>query len=282
MKSTLQIADIPITLETDIKWSHRKLNTFKLRSSGEEMKLTYRLDKEIQVPKELIVFDDSIRWVPYTREAKKTELYLFNRMTDSLSYRMTADRDWSQVDISYTPEEKKPAASFLSTLGEIAFRNRILRHNGLVIHGAAIEYEGKGLIFSGPSGMGKTTQANLWRKYKGAVMINHDRPAIRVIQGGPRVYGTLWNGASRKCTNKTADLSAIVLLEQSKENDIMKLTGEETLKKLMPRSFLPYNNEQDMKLALKNLEDIIAVTPVFLLRCRPDREAVELLYQCMK
>lgn len=282
MRSTLQIADIPITLEADCSWSNRKLNTFLQRSSGEEMKLIYKADKDIKVPKELVVFDDSIRWVPYSIEAKETELYLFNRMTDRLSYRMTADRDWKQVNISYVPEEKKPAASFLSTLGEIAFRNRILRHNGLVIHGAAIEYEGKGLIFSGPSGMGKTTQANLWRKYKGAVMINHDRPAIRVIRGESRVYGTLWNGASSKCTNKTAGLTSIVLLEQAKENNIIKLTGEETLKKIMPRCFLPYNNERDMKLALNNLEEILAVTPVYCLSCRPDREAVELLYQCLK
>lgn len=282
MKSTLKVADISITVEADCsKGINRKFNYFIEKHTMEEMKLVYRREADIKVPGDLIAFDDSLKWAP-SGERETTELYLFNRISHQPTYKLSADEDWKQIEVSYSPEEKKPIKSFSGTLGEIAFRNRLLHQKGIVIHGAAITCESKGIIFSGPSGMGKTTQANLWRRYKRAEIINHDRPAVRLLEGKAKVYGTLWNGSNSKYTNKSAPLTAVVILEQAKENTVTPLKGEEALKKLIPRCFLPYNNSRDMELALKNLEQILSVTPVYLLECRPDREAVELLYQWLR
>lgn len=276
MISTLKIAGIPITLKADtLRRKKRKFRAFEADERAEGMKVAYIREKDLKCPETLVSFDDTIKW-------SDSELYIINRDLDEVAYKVSADASWEEVIVSCGIREARPLNSFLYSLGEIAFRNRILYYDGLVIHGSAIQWGDKGIIFSGPSGMGKSTQSKLWKKYKNAEMINDDRPAIRVIDSQPYVFGTLWNGARGKGRNKSAPLSAIVLLEQDKQNTIVKLSREEAVSKLMPRSFLPYNSKENMDRALKNLERIVTVTPVFYLKCRPDREAVELLYQCLK
>ncbi|SHO49571.1 phosphoenolpyruvate carboxykinase (ATP) [Anaerocolumna xylanovorans] len=276
MINTLKIAGIPITLEADTtKGRKRKFRVFEADEKADGMKVSYKRERNLELPETSVSFDDTIKW-------SDSALYIIDRDLGEVVYKASADAGWKEVIVSCGIKEARPINSFLCSLGEIAFRNRILYYDGLVIHGSAIQWEEKGIVFSGPSGMGKTTQSKLWKKYKKAEMINDDRPAIRVIDSRPYVYGTLWNGARGKGRNKSAPLSAIVLLEQSKQNTIVRLSREEAVNKLMPRSFLPYNSGESMDRALKNLEMIVTVTPVFYLKCRPDREAVELLYQCLK
>ncbi len=282
MKTTLKIADIPIALEADnLKGNKKKFKVFETDEKADGMKVEYIREEKLDLEEKTVSFDDTIKWAAGSKE-EASRLYIVNRDSKEVAYKVSADLNWKEVRVSCGAKEARPINSFLYSLGEITFRNRILFCDGLVIHGSAILWENKGIIFSGPSGMGKSTQSKLWRKYKGAEMINDDRPAIRVIDGVPYVYGTLWNGARGKCTNKSAPLAAIVLLEQEKQNNLERLGKAEAANKLMPRSFLPFNSPDNMDKALKNLENIVTVTPVFYLKCRPDREAVELLYQCLK
>jgi hypothetical protein len=113
-------------------------------------------------------------------------------------------------------------------------------------------------------------------------MLNDDCPAIRVSDGQPFVYGTPWSGSSNIFINSKVPILAVVLLEQAPENTIRQLSNHEAVNKLMPRCFLPYYDSRLMDMAINTLEKIISAVPVYLLKCRPDREAVELVHQCVK
>lgn len=75
---------------------------------------------------------------------------------------------------------------------------RLPEYGGFVFHGSAIAVDGQGYIFTAKSGTGKSTHARLWREMLGAraVMVNDDKPIIRVAEGAARVYGTHWDGRS--------------------------------------------------------------------------------------
>ena len=111
----------------------------------------------------------------------------------------------------------------------------------------------------------------------GARVLNGDRPAIRIINNQPTVYGTPWSGSSKEYINEKAPLMALVLLEQAPENSIKRLNIFEALNRIMPRFFLPYNDKHLMELAAKTIEAIIKTTPVYLLKCTPDKHAVDIL-----
>jgi hypothetical protein len=82
--------------------------------------------------------------------------------------------------------------------------------------------------------------------------------------------------------NSRAPLTAIIILEKSSQNFIYELTNKEAIPLILPRIFLPYQNADLMDTALQNAERIVKYVPKYLLKCRPDREAVELVYQCIK
>lgn len=55
----------------------------------------------------------------------------------------------------------------------------LLSRQGLLLHASFIRWQDRGILFSAPSGTGKSTQADLWVRHRGAEVINGDRAALR-------------------------------------------------------------------------------------------------------
>lgn len=72
---------------------------------------------------------------------------------------------------------------------------RLLERETLLFHGSAIAIDWMAYLFTAKSGTGKSTHAALWRKLFGdrAVMINDDKPLLKVTPEGVLVCGTPWN-----------------------------------------------------------------------------------------
>ncbi len=245
------------------------------------LKLDY-IDK----PKGKMLLDERFKWVQISSDNIDNtnaiySIYINSEDENEILYMLEASKNWSNARFSYSGKSNMGYA-VNGPLSEILFRNTILYHQGIVVHAAAINWEGKGIIFSAPSGTGKSTQANLWKKHLGAEIINGDRPALRTLNGHSYVYGTPWSGATPEFLNSSVPLSAIILLEQAKKNTITQLTNNEIMSLLLPRCFLPYYDNKMMDLAIKNIESIITSTPVYLLSCKPDVEAVNLVYNLVK
>lgn len=99
---------------------------------------------------------------------------------------------------------------------------RLLEKDILLFHCTALELEGKAYLFTGLSGIGKSTHAKLWRKYFGnkVVMINDDKPLLSIRKEGVIVYGTPYGGKEGLQTNTSTHVSGIVVLHQGLKNTI--------------------------------------------------------------
>ena len=51
----------------------------------------------------------------------------------------------------------------------------MLAKDAMVLHCSVLKVKSGVILFSGPSGIGKSTQAGLWTKYRKARVINGDR-----------------------------------------------------------------------------------------------------------
>jgi len=279
----LDVAGILIKIKADDGCEYRKLKPF-FSNSDETADLSIDIFgcDEIKNNVGEPAVNGDIRWECGSEGSKDVSLYIYENNSDEIAFRIDARESWDYARAYFSRKYYDGKYAITGPVGDILFRNRILYHSGMVIHASAIEWEGKGIIFSAPSGMGKSTQAGLWRKYKKAKVLNDDRSAIRLIKNRPYVYGIPWNVSSSKVINASAPLFSVIVLEQSEENKICRLSKQEALLRLMPRCFLPYYQKGLMDIALNNLEKIIITTPVYLLSCKPDREAVELVCECLK
>lgn len=163
------------------------------------------------------------------------------------------------------------------TFAAYLFYTHAIRHQILWIHSATIEVSGCGILFLGPSGVGKTTQAERWGQFRGASIINGDVGFVQRTPEGFLAWGTPWHGSSPYCLNASVPIKALVVLKQAPYNALRELTGFEKLKEISNNVFYPTWLEDGMELGVETLNHLLTELPVYRLDNRADLEAVELL-----
>lgn len=164
----------------------------------------------------------------------------------------------------------------VSTFILMMFYSYAVKKRIIQFHSSLLEINGRGLMFLGPSGIGKTTQAELWNKYRNALIINGDIVFVQETEDGFLGWGTPWHGSSSYCENTSVPVKALVVLKQAPENSIRELTGFEKVTAVSNSVFYPRWLENGMELCLETLDHLLSALPVYELSCRPDEEAVRL------
>ena len=161
--------------------------------------------------------------------------------------------------------------------------NKILNFNGFYLHSSAVELDGKAYLFSGPSGMGKSTHTRLWQSVFGeaAQVFNDDKPALRRIDGKWFAYGTPWCGKDRINQNKKVPLAGICFLKRGEENKIRRLEPKEAFPLLMSQTIRKFRKSESLDLLLENLNLLLKEIPIFELENKPVAEAAMLSHKTM-
>ncbi|MCD8383119.1 MAG: hypothetical protein LUC30_09490 [Clostridiales bacterium] len=157
----------------------------------------------------------------------------------------------------------------------LGLESLLLQFGGLLLHSAFIRWQGQGILFSADSGVGKSTQADLWVKYQGAEILNGDRAGLRKVNGVWTAYGLPYAGSSRVYRNESAPVAAVFMLEQAKVNEVQPLTPAQALRKLYPQTTVHGWDTDYVQQALPLIENLVTSVPVYLLRCLPDAGATE-------
>ena len=148
----------------------------------------------------------------------------------------------------------------------------------VLFHAAVVSLDGRGYMFLGKSGTGKSTHARLWlQNIPGTELMNDDNPAVRVNPDGTAVvYGTPWSGKTPCYRNVSAQLGGIVLLRQAPHNKIVRLKGIGAYAAVVPSIS---GKRWDSRIAdgLHETENALAsYIPVWHLDCLPDADAARL------
>lgn len=158
---------------------------------------------------------------------------------------------------------------------------RIPAYDTFLFHGSAVAVDGAAYLFTAKSGTGKSTHTRLWREFLGerAVMVNDDKPLIRVTDGKSIIYGTPWDGKHHLSRNVAVPLKAICILERAEENHIEQVTRSEVLPMLIQQAYRPSD-----PISLANTLTLIERLNVgfYRLSCNMDISAAELSYHTMK
>lgn len=158
----------------------------------------------------------------------------------------------------------------------VAVYGNLIRRDTLVMHSSLIDADGEGILFTGPSGVGKTTQAELWQEHRGAKIVNGDMVFIHKESDGKfYAYGSPWHGSSEYCINEKLPIKAIIAPVQSDKCSIAEINGMEMLKCVFPEVMLPDWFEGCKELGMGTLDELLKCTPVYRLECTKDIHAVE-------
>ena len=195
------------------------------------------------------------------------------------AYRYETDRTPDIVirEEDYRPNAWKKASRELCCYMESGsrFYVRLLEHDGLMLHASAIAYKGQAYLFSGPSGVGKSTHTRLWQSVFGeeVQVFNDDKPALRRMDGRWYAYGTPWCGKDGININMKVPLAGICFLRQAKENRISELSPEDAIPELVAQTLNKFQKPRNRELLLTRVLQISREIPVFTLENRADEEA---------
>ena len=150
----------------------------------------------------------------------------------------------------------------------------------LLMHASVTMKDGKGYLFLGKSGTGKSTHSQLWiNNIGGCSLLNDDNPALRVVDGVTRVYGTPWSGKTPCYRNLDVPVGAIVDLHQAKKNAIKRQSMVEAYASIYV-SFSGYRFIKSMANGFHATnEKIVSSVPCYSLDCLPNAEAAWLCYK---
>ena len=140
----------------------------------------------------------------------------------------------------------------------------------VLFHAAVVSHEGKGYMFLGPSGTGKSTHARLWLEHiTGTELVNDDNPVVRMGV----VYGSPWSGKTPCYRNVNYPLGGIVELSQAPYNKIWRMAGLQAYAALVA-SISGMRWDARVADGLHQTENALASSvPTWHLECLPNKEA---------
>ena len=210
------------------------------------------------------------------------------RFAEGARHVLLCSRDYNDMTVYVTDRffdiERKghklhvqPLIPMSSTIRAACEAGMVMR-DGLPLHASLVEKDGFGVIFLGPSGMGKSTQAKLWEKYLGADFLIGDRPGLRKIGDKWYGFGMPWDGKDAIYRQDSVPVRALVWLEQAKENRITPMNPVQVMSVMLKQAMMPVWDDMAMDGATALMGALAQELPMVHLRCLPDEAAARLTY----
>lgn len=263
-----------LSLDCDEKW--RK---FRIECAEPTLKYTIRYvngapklhGELVQEGRRASVYQKDGMLFPVYRDTITGEAIAVVKQTEPMCWEITADGS------------RMPWGSRVEHFFEIfALPHVLLQMRRFWLHCSYIVDRGEAILFTAPSGTGKSTQADLWKKYRGARIINGDRGLLEISGEKLTVHGLPVSGSSDYCENVSAPVKAIVVLEQAPENRIQPIEGMPAVRALLRGTYLLPEFSEDFSHLLELADEIRQRVPIYLLQCLPNEGATRLLFDTLE
>ena len=172
-----------------------------------------------------------------------------------------------------------------STILHERIAEKLLPLNTVLMHGAVVAYDNYAYMFIAPSGTGKTTRAKIWMsEYPGSIIVNGDKPFLRVTDVSVNAYGSPWCGKEGWNTNTRVPLQSIFLLERvnnGEDSSIEEISLGKAFPILLQETYRPTDSAA-MRNTIHILTSMGKYVKFFRFRSAPTVEAIRLAYDAAR
>ena len=150
----------------------------------------------------------------------------------------------------------------------------LLKGFGFLVHASGLIKNGRGYIFPGKSGAGKTT---ITRLSPGATLLSDDIPLVK-IGDAPLIFGTpFWGDLAVAGEKTSAPLAGIYFPVKDRKNYTERLKPRQVIEKLLPNVVFFFKNEKFSKQLFNLSFDLATKVPAFELHFLPNPS----LWECI-
>lgn len=189
----------------------------------------------------------------------------------------TYDYGNREIRVEYLEKGAHCVSQMHNSFFHLGFESLLIHEKRLCLHAACVRTPLGGILFSGHSGIGKSTQADLWCRYRNGKLINGDRPILSKTESGWLAWGSPYAGSSRCHINENCPARAIVMLRQERKCSLRRLGQAEAFRAVWSGLTMNSWNGKQVEAAADLTMQLIATVPVFEFGCTPDEQAVDYL-----
>ena len=201
---------------------------------------------------------------------------------EQLAATMASDAQFKNNKVRLHSEDITSKTFGINNTLMIAFAFSSAYHSTLMMHSSVIKKDGRGYMFLGKSGTGKSTHSSLWLKHiEGTELLNDDNPILRIIDGKAIVFGTPWSGKTPCYKQDYAPVGGIVMLEQKPFNHIDKENVVTALTSMLCSCSIMIWDKPSYNALMNTISNIITLVGIHHLGCLPDKAAAELSYRTL-
>ena len=176
-----------------------------------------------------------------------------------------------------------PAHPLEYPLDELWMVHLLAQGRGVEVHACGVQdSDGRGYLFLGHSGGGKSTMARLWQCDGGVQVLSDDRIILRFLDGRLWMYGTPWHGEAELAAPIRTGLTQIFFLGRGSRNEMIPLRQPDAVSRLLACSFVPFYSPSGLDFTLALLQKVTKAIPCTALQFVPDERAVEFVREQSK
>lgn len=161
----------------------------------------------------------------------------------------------------------------------LQLENFLLETEGIVLHCCYTMYREEAILFTAPSGTGKTTQANIWKKCYGSQIINGDKCLLQRHEAQWQAWGFPLHGSAQECENQRYPIRTIAVVRQDKTDWVEEVNPARRLGLLYSECTVNSWDQERVQMALELLTDLVMKVNVVIIHCTMEDNAAHVLHE---
>ncbi len=279
----LEIAEIPICMQTNepLSWEEAFL---PFKSVGKSPRYTVnfrRVDTLPTIPEQILWEGHCDRIHPDGAGGYLRSFFDAPRSTQAYAVG-TYDYAGGKIVIDYLEQGRNCVSEMSNSFFHLGIERLLLQEQKFCLHAACVQTDLGGILFSGPSGIGKSTQADLWCQFRNSRMINGDRPILGRKEQIWTAWGSPYAGSSRCYVNQSCPISAIIMLEPWGPCRIRRIPLSEGFRRIYNGLTMYSWDAAFMTEAFDFAVALATEIPVYAFSCTPDEAAVDFLEKVLR